>query len=87
MTETKNEAKSLTKKWLEALSTDQDPKRSELARLIFGLSYSKEKLEEDLADDPRGDLTSRKDTCLTLLTSSLTHNDLRSLGGPRGDAG
>ena len=80
----KNDAKSLTKKWREALSTDKDPKSSELASLIFGLSYSKEKLEEDLAGDPCGDLTSRKDTCITLLTSSLTHNDLRSLGDLEG---
>ena len=84
MTESKNEAKTLSKKWVEALSTDQDPKRSELARLIFGLSSSKEKLERDLADDLGGDLTSRKGTCLTLLTSSLTHNHLRSLGDLRG---
>ena len=81
---TVNDAKSLTKKWLEALSTDQDLSSSELARLIFGLSSSKQKLEEDLADDPDGDLTSRKDSCLTLLTSSLTINGMRSLADIEG---
>ena len=67
-------AKTLSKKWVEALSTDQDPKRSELAMLIFGLSSSKEKLEEDFADDLDGVLDDGKDTYLTLLTSSLTRN-------------
>ena len=83
MTVTANDSKTLSKKWAEALSTDKDPERSELAMLIFGLSSSKEKLEEDFVDDPDGVLDERKDTCLTLLTSSLTRNDLRSLGDLR----
>ena len=66
--------------WAKALSTKRDPKISKLAMLIFGLSPSREKLEEDFADARTGVLSDRKETCLTLLTSSLTCNDLRSLG-------
>ena len=82
---TDNDAKSLTKKWLEVLSTDEDNLTSELGRLIFGLSSSKQKLEEDLLDDPdEGLLTSRKDLCLTLVTSSLTANGMRLLADLEG---
>ena len=81
---TVNDAKSLTKKWLEVLTTDQDLLSSELARLIFELSSSKQKLEEDLADDRDGDLTSPEDSCLNLLTSSLSANGMRSLADLEG---
>ena len=81
---TNNDAKSLFKEWLEALYTDQDLSSSELARLIFGLSTPKQKLEEDLAEDPYGYLTSRKGSCLTLLLSSLTNNGMRLLADLEG---
>ena len=83
MTVTADDAKTPSEIWAKALSTKRDPEISKLAMLIFGLSPSREKLENDLADDRVGVLYDRKDTCLTLLTSSLTRNDLRSLGDLR----
>ena len=82
---TSNDAKYLTKKWLKGLSTDKYNSTSELGRLIFGLSSSNQKLEKDLFDDPDKDLlTRRKYLCLTLLTFSLTVNDMRSLSDLEG---
>ena len=52
---------------------------SELGRIIFGISSSKQKLEEDFPGNLDGDVLNRKrDTCLTLLTSSLAANGMRS---------
>ena len=62
------------------LSTNKDTKTSELGNIIFGLSSSKQKLEEDLPGNQDEDLlTSKRDFCLTLITSSLAVNGMRSL--------
>ena len=75
-----HDAKDLCKKWLTSLSTNKDTTTSELGRIIFGLSSSKQKLEEDLPDDQDEVLlTSKRDLCLTLLLSSLDANIMRSL--------
>ena len=73
-----HDAKDLCKKWLTSLSTNKDTTTSELGRIIFGLSSSKQKLEEDLPDDQDEVLlTSKRDLCLTLLLSSLDANIMR----------
>ena len=80
MTVTTKDAKNPQQMWAVALDTDSGPNISSLAKLIFNLSPHKEKLEAGFVGSDKGDLTSKIDTCLTLITSSLTRNDLRSLG-------
>ena len=77
---TKNDAKNPQQLWAVALDSDSGPNIISLAKLIFNLSPHKEKLERDFVAYSGGDLTSKIDSCLTLITSSLTRNDLRSLG-------
>ena len=58
---------------------------SELVRIIFGLSSSKQKLEEEyLGNLDEAVLNSKRDTCLTLLTSSLAANGMRFLADLEG---
>ena len=72
-----HDAKDLYKKWSEALSTSEDTTMSELGGIIFGLSSSKQKLEEDFLGNLYGDaINSKRYTCLTLLTSSLAANGI-----------
>ena len=62
-----HDAKELCKKWSASLSTSEDTSVGELGRIIFGLSSSKQKLEEDFIGNLDGDvLNSKIDTCLTL---------------------
>ena len=75
-----NEVKDQHNAWLAALSTSNDTTVCELAGIIFDLSCSRTRLETVLAgENNAAELKSKKDTCLSLLTSSLTANGIRSL--------
>ena len=54
---------------------------SDLARLVFGLSYSGDRLDKlgSGSDDKGANLETKKDKCLPLLTSSLLSNGMKSL--------
>ena len=75
-----NNMKDQHNAWLAALSTPDDTTVCELAGIIFYLSCSSTRLEAVLAGDGNAAaLKGKKDTCLALLTSSLTANGMRSL--------
>ena len=80
-----NEVKDQHKHWLEALSTTDDTMVCDLDRIVFHLSYLKTRLEAVLAGDCNLiDLTRKRDSCLSLLTSSLTANGMRTLADLEG---
>ena len=80
-----NEVKDQHKLWLEALSTSNDTTVCELASIIFDISSSKTRLEAVLAGDrSEEELTRKKEMCLSLSTSSLTANGMRTLADLEG---
>ena len=75
-----NEVKTHHDLWVAALFTGNEPSMCELDIVIFGLSFSKDRLEAILAgSDHETKLTDKKDACLSLLTSSLTSNGMTTL--------
>ena len=73
-----NEVKDQHKLWLEALSTSDDTTVCELASIIFDLSSTETRLEVVLAGDrSEAELTRKKESCISLLTSSLTANSMQ----------
>ena len=80
-----NEVKEQHKIWLEALSTNEDTRVCDLARIVFDLSSLNIRLETVLAGDHNLlVLNLKEDSCLSLLTSSLTANGMRMLADPDG---
>ena len=75
-----NEVKAQHKDWAAALFTGNEPSVYDLDVVIFGLSSSKDGLETMIVDDGRKvKLKDKKDTCLSLLTSSLITNVMTTL--------
>ena len=80
-----NEVKDQHKRWLEALSTTDNTMVCELARILFDISSLKTRLEAVLAGDRNLiEITRKKDSCLSLLTSLLTANGMRTLADLEG---
>ena len=75
-----NEVKAQYKDWSAALFIGNKPSVYDLAVVIFGLSSSKDRLETMIVDDGReAKLKEKKDTFLSLLTSSLIINGMTTL--------
>ena len=80
-----SEVKDHHKKWLDALSTTENTAVCGLVRIVFDLSSVKEMLEEVLVCDlNKTVLNKKKDSCLSLFTSSLAANGMRTLADLEG---
>ena len=75
-----NEVEFQHSAWVSALFTGNEPSVCDLATVIFGLPFSKDKIETSLAGTGHeAKLKAKKDECLSLLTSSLATNGMATL--------
>ena len=67
--------------WDDALQTGVESAISDLAKIVFGLSYDLDRLDNlcDGQDKKGNSLGENKDVCLSLLTFSILANRLLSL--------
>ena len=67
--------------WVDALWTGKEPLISDLAEIVFGLSYLAVRLDKlgDYKDKYCLDLDMKREKCLTLITKSIVQNGLDSM--------